>query len=140
LRRGEINPYGQSAERWISQSDDAPSRHCLSRINRGREMLICAHHPFSALQPDAETGPILLCADAYLAFPGTRVPTVFNGATQVLIKAYGPDEHIIYGAGAIIKTGDIKRRTTALLQTPDVQFADIRSACNKCWLACVLPQ
>jgi hypothetical protein len=125
LQRGEGNAYGQSAERSISQSDDATCRHCLSRINRGREMLICAHRPFSALQPYAETGPIFLCADACQAFSGTGVPTVFNGATQVLVKTYGPDERIIYGTGAIIKTGDIKRRITALLQTPDVQFADI---------------
>tara|TARA_B100000780_G_scaffold210389_1_gene150365 strand:+ start:235 stop:453 length:219 start_codon:yes stop_codon:yes gene_type:complete len=69
---------------------------------------------------------------------GTGVPIFFNGATQVIVKAYGPDERIIYGTGAIIKTGNIKRRTTALLQTPDVQFADIRSASNNYWLARVL--
>ena len=79
-----------------------------------------------------------LAVIACQAFWGTGFPTVFNVATQVIIKAYGPDEHIIYGIRAIIKTSDIKRRKGTLLQTPDVQFADILSASNNCWLARLL--
>lgn len=133
LRMGKPDAYGLPAERVANPYAGAPCRHCLKNIPKGAGMLICAHRPFSAPQPYAETGPIFLCAEACDAHCDAQLPEVLTTSSEYLIKAYSIDERIVYGTGQITPQAQIVSYCEALLARDDIAFVDIRSARNNCW-------
>ena len=62
VRAGGPDAYGLPAERVVSDGEGNPCRSWLDHVPEGAGMLILAARPFPAMQPYAETGPILLCA------------------------------------------------------------------------------
>ena len=133
LRLGNPDTNGQPAEHVINPYDGAPCRHCLCPVPKGAGMLICAHRPFSAPQPYAETGPIFLCASDCAPYRGEGVPEVLTSSPDYLIKAYDADERIVYGTGRITPRAEIEGYCATLLARADIAFVDIRSARNNCW-------
>lgn len=132
LRAGGPDAYGQPAERTVSDGGGNPCRCCLRTVPQDAPMLICAYKPFAANQPYAETGPIFLCAEACSA-KGVELPEVLLTSPDYLLKAYSPDERIVYGTGQITAAADIASYARALLKRDDVAFVDVRSARNNCW-------
>lgn len=135
LRAGGPDANGQSAERAISDGPGNPCRHCLNFIPEGTGMLICAHRPFSHLQPYAETGPIFLCADDCPRFEGEGLPPVLTSSPDYLLKGYRADERICYGTGRVVPALGLADYAAGLLHDPDVAFVDVRSARNNCFQA-----
>ncbi len=134
MRDGALDAYGLPAERAVSNGGGNPCRHCLSDIPAGKEMLIFAYRPFSALQPYAETGPVFLCADPCERYGETAVlPDMFARREMMLMRGYGSDERIRYGTGKVTPTADIAGRAQALFEDPAIQFIDLRSASNNCF-------
>ncbi len=127
--------YGSKPERTIAEGEGNPCRHCLNPVQEGQAMLVLAYRPFDSLQPYAETGPILLCADACEGYRGKRLPEVLNLSPQYLVKAYMSDERILYGTGEVVPQANLEIEISQRLEMPDVAFVDIRSARNNCWLA-----
>ncbi|MBU2980395.1 DUF1203 domain-containing protein [Lentibacter algarum] len=132
LRAGGPDAYGTPAERSISSGAGNPCRCCLQNVPEGAEMLICAHKPFTANQPYAETGPIFLCAD-HCEVKGTFLPPVLTTSPDYLLKAYSHDERIIYGTGQITAKSELESYASSLLARDDVAFVDVRSSRNNCW-------
>ncbi|MCX8510025.1 MAG: DUF1203 domain-containing protein, partial [Rhodobacteraceae bacterium] len=80
LQAGGPDAHGQPAQRTLSDGEGNPCRHCLKMIPQGAEMLICAHRPFSSLQPYAECGPIFLCADGCPRHEGESLPLILQSS------------------------------------------------------------
>ena len=134
-RAGAPDAHGNAPERVICESDAAPCRHCLDYIPRGAEMLILAHSPFGARQPYAETGPIFLCAEDCPAYdPARGVPRIF-AENSMLIRAYGKNERILYGTGAVVPPEKLAAEIAARLGREDVAFVHVRSSTNNCFQA-----
>ncbi|QBY00024.1 DUF1203 domain-containing protein [Rhodophyticola sp. CCM32] len=136
LRNGAPDANGQVAERKISTGAGMPCRHCLCEVPEGADALVLNLRPFRALHPYAESGPVFLCAGACKRGGGDdRLPEIFTASPDYLVKAYDADERIIYGTGAITPRAEIARRSAHLLADAGVDFVDIRSARNNCFLA-----
>lgn len=133
LRLGKPDANGQTPERVLNPYDVSPCRHCLCHVPKGAGMLICAHRPFSILQPYAETGPIFLCAAECPPYFSSEIPQVLTSSPDYLIKAYTAEERIVYGTGRITPQSEIKPYCAELLTREDIAFVDIRSARNNCW-------
>ena len=132
-RSGAPDAYGNPPERVTCPGHGAPCRHCLDYIPVGAEMLILAHSPFGARQPYAETGPIFLCADDCRAYdPANGVPPIFR-ADPMLIRAYGRNERILYGTGAVVPPDSLAAECAARLADPKVAFVHVRSSTNNCF-------
>ncbi len=138
LRAGAPDANGQAAERAVSDGKGNPCRHCLNFIPEGAGMLICAHRPFSLVQPYAETGPIFLCADDCARFDGAGVPPVLASSPDYLLKGYRTDERIFYGTGRIVDRADLADYAAGLLEDHQVAFVDVRSARNNCFQARII--
>ena len=98
-------------------------------------MLVLAHRPFATLHPYAELGPIFLCSDECAAHTASDEPALLKKAPQFLLKAYGTNDRIIYGAGQITPQDEVRSYAETLLSRPDVAYVDLRSARNNCFLA-----
>lgn len=131
-RQGGLDAYGNSPERAISKGSGTPCRRCLCNVPEGKPYLLVAHRPFAGTGSYAETGPIFLCADACRA--QTDLPPVLTTSPSYLIKAYSPDERIIYGTGKIVAQAQVHTHVETLLAQTGTAFVDIRSASNNCWL------
>ncbi len=134
LRAGGPDAHGQPAERGaVSDGARAPCRHCLCDTPAGAEYLILAHRPFPAPQPYAETGPLFICADDCVAYPGAGLPPILKTSPDYLLKAYTADHRILYGTGKVVAWAGIVAYAEALLARPEVAFVDVRSARNNCY-------
>ncbi|MCA2012957.1 DUF1203 domain-containing protein [Cereibacter sphaeroides] len=132
-RAGLPDAYGLTPERRVvGPGDGVPCRNSLQRLPEGAEYLIVAHRPFDGLNPYAETGPIFLGAEGAAAAASPDLPP-FLTAPSYITRAYGDDERILYGTGAVTRTEDIIARCTELLSDPQVAFVHIRSASNNCF-------
>lgn len=131
--RGRPDAYGNPPEpRVAAPGDTIPCRHCLRPVAPGRGYVVLAHRPFAGLNPYTETGPIFLCAEDCPRGGGTALPAVLS-APHYITRAYGRDERIRYGTGAVTPTPDIAARCAALLVAPETAFVHIRSATNNCF-------
>jgi len=132
-RNGAPDAYGNLPERMICDSPGNPCRHCLGHITQGTEMLVLAHSPFGVRQPYAETGPIFLCPDDCTRYdPARGVPPIYDDRAM-LIRAYGADERILYGTGAVVAPGTLAAECAARLTADNVAFVHVRSATNNCF-------
>lgn len=134
IRAGGEDANGLPAEKSVSDGQAKPCRSCLSNIDEGKGMLILAARPFSTLHPYAECGPIFLCEDACTPWQEDGLPPILTTSPDYLMKAYGKDERIIYGTGAITSKDDIDLYANALFERDDVAYIDVRSARNNCFL------
>ena len=133
IRAGGPDANGQPAEHAISDGAGNPCRSCLCDVPNGAAMLILAARPFPALQPYAETGPIFLCAEICTPWPGPGIPPILRTAPDYLLKAYSPDNRIIYGTGRIVPQAELETYAKALLKREDVAYVDVRSSRNNCF-------
>lgn len=129
---GGLDAYGLPPERAVSDGEGNPCRHCLAMIPAGAGMLILAHRPFPALQPYAETGPILLCADPCDAGGGAEPPEILSSPTYIL-RGYSAEDRIAYGTGAVVAVGQIAAEAQARFADPRVAYCHVRSARNNCF-------
>lgn len=134
FQRGAADAYGLVPERKVCTGDGFQCRHCLRHIKLGSECLTLAYRPFPGLQPYAETGPILLCAEECERAVETDVmPEIYRAATEWLLRGYGHDNRIVYGTGAVTPKQHICTRAHELLQREDVAYLHLRSARNNCY-------
>ena len=129
---GATDANGQTPERHTSDGDCNPCRHCLRMIPKGAPMLVLAHRPFPAPQPYAEVGPIFLCADPCEAGGGEDVPEILS-SPDYIVRGYGPDDRIVYGTGAVVRTAQILAEAGARLGDARVDYVHVRSARNNCF-------
>ncbi|HPE25863.1 MAG: DUF1203 domain-containing protein [Rhodobacteraceae bacterium] len=135
LRAGWPDAHGQPAERVRAEGGGNPCRHCLDFVPDGAEMLVCAHRPFPAPQPYAETGPIFLCAAACAPWAGQGVPPILRSGPDYLLKGYDARHRIVYGTGGVVAAAKVAARAEDLLARPEIAFVDVRSARNNCFQA-----
>ena len=133
LQHGGPDANGFTPERHVSDGDGVPCRHCLKNVAAGEEYLILAYRPFPTLQPYAETGPIFLHAEECERAPeDDELPEILTSADYI-VRGYGADDRIVYGTGAVVPTGDVRRRAETLLERPDIAYVHMRSAQNNCY-------
>jgi hypothetical protein len=133
LWRGGRDAYGNLPERYISDGDGVPCRHCLGDVEAGQAYLILAYRPFLSVQPYAETGPIFLHADECPAPDGYAMPPILTSSKDYLLRGYGADERIVYGTGGVIAQEKLEQHAEELLGRPDVAFVHVRSAKYNCY-------
>ncbi|WEX07404.1 DUF1203 domain-containing protein [Chelativorans sp. AA-79] len=134
LQGGERDAYGNPPERLISDGDGVPCRHCLHNVQAGKPYLALAYRPFPHLQPYAETGPIFLCAEECARAEESDVmPEMFRASTEFLLRAYGYDDRILYGTGAVTPKQLVCTHSHELLQRPDVAYLHLRSGRYNCY-------
>jgi hypothetical protein len=131
-QRGCADAYGNSPQRFISDGDGNPCRHCLRMIAEGDEALLIAYRPFTTIQAFAETGPVFLHARECTRGGGGRIPEIL-ASPDYIVRGYSADERIVYGTGGVIPREDIAARADELLQRSDIAFVDIRSSRNNCY-------
>jgi hypothetical protein len=129
---GGDDANAQPPERHVSDGGANPCRHCLKMIPEGARMLVLSHRPFPAPQPYAELGPIFLCADPCEAGGGPDLPEIL-ASPDYIIRAYGADDRILYGTGAVVATGTLRAEAAARLGDPRVAYVHVRSARNNCY-------
>ncbi len=129
---GAPDANGQPPERQVSDGDGNPCRHCLHLIPKGAGMLVLAHRPFPAPQPYAEIGPIFLCAEPCVAGGGQSLPEVLDSPDYIL-RGYGADDRIVYGTGAVVRTGRITDEASLRFADARVSYLHVRSARNNCY-------
>ena len=134
FQAGAKDANGQAPEPHIAQGKGNPCRHCLSEIPEGREMLVLAYRPFSALQPYAELGPIFLCAEACQRHPeAASLPDLYRGRDSILLRGYTAGDRILYGTGQVVPAGEAERVAGEILAVPGVAYVHLRSASNNCY-------
>jgi hypothetical protein len=134
LQMGAPDAYGAIPERKVSDGKGVPCRHCLQTVAAGQEYLILAYRPFPALQPYAETGPIFLHAEPCgRAAETDALPEIFRSTPDYIVRGYSAEDRIVYGSGAVIPTGEIRLRATALFADPGIAYLHVRSARNNCY-------
>ncbi|WP_299191428.1 DUF1203 domain-containing protein [uncultured Litoreibacter sp.] len=134
IRAGGPDANGMPAERAFSDGEGKPCRCCLKNIPEGDAMLILAARPFEALHPYAESGPVFLCEADCTPWNDDGLPPILTTSPDYLVKAYGADDRIIYGTGAITAQGNIDGYANTLFARDDVAYIDVRSARNNCFL------
>jgi len=134
LWSGGNDTYGNKAERIMSDGNGNPCRHCLRDVPKGAPMLIVAYRPFLGLHPYAETGPIFLCGAPCERGGGISPPDVIRTSPDYLLKGYSPDERIVYGTGAVVRTDEITDQVNKIFAEPRVSHIHVRSARNNCYL------
>jgi len=134
LQAGGLDANGQPPERYISDGDGLPCRHCLSDIAAGEPYLILAWRPFPSLQPYAECGPIFLHAEACARYADEPwAPLLFAARRHLLIRGYSASDRIVYGSGSQIDANELAQAASALLQRPEIAYVHVRSASNNCY-------
>ena len=131
---GGADSNGHVPERHVSDGGGVPCRHCLTEVAAGESYLILAHRPFPAPQPYAEQGPIFLHAEPCDACPAeAEIPAMFLAMETLIVRGYGADDRIKYGAGQVVETGRLTETAAALLAREDVAYLHVRSARNNCF-------
>lgn len=134
LQRGGPDANGRTSEKFISDGQGVPCRHCLANINAGDEVLVLSHKPFQTKQPYAEQGPIFLHSDECDPYKEVeKLPSMYAPEGLLLLRGYSKDERIIYGTGTITDNSDIAQIADRIFSNPDVQFIHARSASNNCY-------
>ncbi len=132
LRLGP-DAYGNPPEHRIAATGETiPCRYSLTLVPPGAGYVVVAHRPFDGLNPYTETGPVFVRTDDTPRGGGTALPAVFT-APQYITRAYGADERIRYGTGAVTPTPQIAARCEELLADPETAFVHVRSATNNCF-------
>jgi hypothetical protein len=131
---GGKDAYGFAPETMMSDGPGHPCRHCLANIDEGEELLVFAYRPFPELQPYAETGPIFLHAKPCRRYQGKAVqPAVLQTSRDFILRGYGDNDRIVYGAGAVILKEDVAHYAGELLERDDIAYVHVRSARNNCY-------
>ena len=134
LRSGGPDANGQAPERYISDGDGMPCRHCLRNIEAGEPYLILAHRPFPEPQPYAELGPIFLHAEACPRFEdGDETPPILCLSERYLIRGYGGDDRIVYGSGRIVPKATLAEQSELTFRDARIAYIHVRSASNNCY-------
>ncbi len=135
-QNGAPDAYGNPPEIQVADDGGYQCRHCLTIIPPGSEMLLVAHRPFDALDAYAETGPVFVCARECEGFGSQpTVPPTLKASPNFLVKAYGKNDRIIYGTGAVTPAAQIGSRAAELFANPDVAYLHVRSSRNNCYQA-----
>ena len=132
-REGAPDDYDLPPELRHAAEDGYPCRHCLRFINKGERYLTLAYRPFPSLQPYAETGPILLHAEACPAYRCEGRLPPFLSSPDYILRGYGEDHRIVYGSGAVTPTDQIIERAERLLEQAEIAYLHVRSARNNCF-------
>lgn len=131
---GAADANGQVPEIHVSDGGAVPCRHCQQDVVRGERYLILAHRPFPSAQPYAEIGPIFLHAAPCRRYPETdRVPQMFLTRPSYLLKGYGADDRIVYGAGRIVPSAEVAEAAARMLARAEIGYVHVRSALNNCF-------
>lgn len=126
--------HGQRPQRFISDGDGLPCRHCLDFIEEGEEVLLVSYKPFDTTQPFAEQGPIFLHAKECSPYSEPiKRPAMYEEDGDILLRAYDKHERIIYGTGQVIKNRDVEAVAAKLLEQTKAAFIHARSATNNCF-------
>ncbi len=134
LQAGGLDANCQKAEVQISDGTGNPCRHCLSEIPANESMLALAYRPFPEIQPYAEVGPIFLCDKECERYPESdELPVMFQKWDNLMIRAYGSNDRIIYGTGKVVETKTIVKAVIELFERQETAYVHLRSASYNCY-------
>ncbi|MCD7111646.1 DUF1203 domain-containing protein [Rhizobium sp. DKSPLA3] len=130
---GGTDAYGLMPERFVSDGDGNPCRHCLEPIADGEPALLFAYRPFPAAQAYAETGPIFLHAEPCPRYAAEEcLPPILN-SPDYIVRGYDQANRIVYGSGAVTPTDDVMDRASDILKRPEMAYVHVRSSRNNCY-------
>jgi hypothetical protein len=131
---GGPDDHGRPAEKFISDGDGLPCRHCLQHIAAGETVLVGSYKPFTTTQPYAEQGPVFLHARTCDPYTDTAsLPAMYAPDGQLLLRGYDRHDRIVYGTGRITANRDVAHAARAIFDHPRVAYIHARSASNNCY-------
>ncbi|WP_343559408.1 DUF1203 domain-containing protein [Kiloniella sp. b19] len=133
VQQGGSDAYGQQPDRFTSNGNGVPCRHCMKMVAEGEDYLALAWRPFTQLQPYAETGPIFLHAESCERAAETELLPEIIDSPNYILRGYSADERIIYGTGKVTPREEIHDYARELFSNDAVAFIHIRSASNNCF-------
>ena len=134
LQSGGADAYGQKPERFISDGDGVPCRHCLTRVAKGEPYLVLAHRPFPDDQPYAETGPIFLHANPCARFAGgDAVPEILTERPEFVMRGYNSHNRIVYESCSVVPGDRIREDAERQLDLPQVEYLHVRARASTCY-------
>jgi hypothetical protein len=134
LRSSGVDHNGDPVEPFTDHEGGWPLRCCLTDSEPGDELAIVGWSPFPWRGPFAETGPIVVHADACGGLEGGHdVPAQLLGRRQ-LVRPYGNDRRIAYDRVVIVEAdGSLPSVLEAVLGDDDIDFVHVRNVLAGCY-------
>ncbi|KQS63187.1 hypothetical protein ASG39_14780 [Rhizobium sp. Leaf371] len=130
---GGTDAYDLAPERFVSDGDGNPCRHCLEDIAQGEPALLLAYRAFPTLQAYAESGPIFLHAAPCARYGAEETLPPILSSPDYIVRGYDENDRIVYGSGAVTLTEAIAARASDMLARPDISYVHVRSSRNNCY-------
>ncbi|TCP90910.1 MULTISPECIES: DUF1203 domain-containing protein [unclassified Rhizobium] len=130
---GGADAYGLTPERFVSDGDGNPCRHCLEHIAGDEPALLFAYRAFPTPQAFAETGPIFLHAAPCTRYAAEECLPPILSSPDYIVRGYDHADRIVYGSGAVTPTTDIINRASDILERLDIAYVHVRSSRNNCY-------
>lgn len=105
VREAGVDHGGNRLEPFVDDAGGWPLRCCLRDSNVGERIAVVAWQPFTWAGAYAETGPVVIHADACAGFSGGAVPPQFEDRRQ-LLRPYTAEHRIAYDHTRIVEVDE----------------------------------
>jgi Protein of unknown function (DUF1203) len=132
MRGSGVDHGGNPLEPFVDDEGGWPLRCCLRDSEVGEWIAIVAWQPFTWKGAYAETGPVVVHAEACEGFSGSAVPVEFEGRRQ-LVRPYTADHRIAYDHVRLVETEEsLTDAIRAVFEHADVESALVRNVMAGC--------
>jgi hypothetical protein len=114
----------------VTSPNEAPCRHCLRWAQPGEQVVLFPYASIAPGRPYAESGPIFVHAASCERYQATdEFPAAFRKGRA--IRAYDRERNMI--AGEIVNGTEPETVIEKLLENPETDFIQVRSAGRGCY-------
>jgi hypothetical protein len=114
----------------VTSPNEAPCRHCLRWAQPGEQVVLFPYASIAPGRPYSETGPIFVHAAACERYRATdEFPAAFRRGR--VVRAYDREQNMI--AGEIVNGAEPETVIAKLLENPETEFIQVRSADRGCY-------
>jgi hypothetical protein len=132
LREAGVDHGGNPLESFVDGEGGWPLRCCLRDSAMGDLIAIVAWQPFTWTGAYAETGPIVIHAEACNGYAAGAVPAEFEERRQ-LVRPYTADHRIAYDHVRIVEIDEsLTDAIAAVFEHADVESALVRNVLAGC--------
>jgi hypothetical protein len=126
-----IDDLGQPVQRLRSVEGGEPCRDVLRRALPGEELILASYSPFAQVGPYHEYGPVFVLANPSDETPRETFPLDGYFRSQLVLRAYSPDERIL--DAAMVTADDADATIDRFLGSDDVAFVHARFPVYGCF-------
>jgi hypothetical protein len=132
LRDAGVDHGGSPFEPFVDDAGGWPLRCCLRDSRVGDRIAIVAWQPFTWKGAYAETGPVVIHADACGGYAGGAVPAQFEARRQ-LVRPYTAEHRIAYDHARLVEVDEsLADAISAVFEHSEVESALVRNVLAGC--------